>query len=336
MIMNTGANSRDEVAGSWVQPCFGCGKAHCKTHSTAEVFVVAPALPADILNQKPLRDLFEARAELYPGRISIPGSVTIPPPPSSAPGGLSSLPLVTSAPSRLADFLPPTSSVFSLSPSPPPQAAPSVSSGPEERSQSPVTPPQRNLNFYFGGYGGVHYSPDGHFVVPPPVVDVSDADSTIIVHDSDSDVTVHDSKSDMGTIIVSDSEDGDLLDLQYTPLSPLVMPPITLDLCVDVTLGPRPFLTKVWFRPAPTEPHSIRLGDVVMADFKAYLESKGLPAGAQIEQFLDLNSTFLDITHCWVPCTWSEKIAIFGRDKILYFRTCGTNVTLPAHFVDLL
>ncbi|KAJ7251701.1 hypothetical protein C8J57DRAFT_1238525 [Mycena rebaudengoi] len=183
----------------------------------------------------------------------------------------------------------------------------------------------------------------GHFVVPPPVVDVSDADSTIIVHDSDSDVAVHDSKSDMGTIIVSDSEDGDLPDLQYPPSSPLVMPPITLDLCVDVAvcfwsheLGPRPFLTKVWFRPAPTEPHSIRLGDVVMADFKAYLESKGLPAGAQIERFLDLNSTFLDITHCWVPCTWSEKIAIFGRDKILYFRTCGTNVTLPAHFVDLL
>ncbi|KAJ6573647.1 hypothetical protein B0H10DRAFT_2237001 [Mycena sp. CBHHK59/15] len=53
MIMNTGANSRDDVAGSWVQPCFGCGQARCKKPSTAKVFVITPALPADILNQEP-------------------------------------------------------------------------------------------------------------------------------------------------------------------------------------------------------------------------------------------------------------------------------------------
>ncbi|KAJ6587737.1 hypothetical protein B0H10DRAFT_2233985 [Mycena sp. CBHHK59/15] len=122
MIMNTGANSRDEVAGSWVQPCFGCGQARCKKPSTAKVFVITPALPADILNQEPLRKLFESRAELHPGRMTLPA-------PSSTPSSLSSSPSDASSPSQLADCLHPTSSGFSIPPSPAPHTAHSVSSG---------------------------------------------------------------------------------------------------------------------------------------------------------------------------------------------------------------
>ncbi|KAJ6538244.1 hypothetical protein B0H10DRAFT_2245931 [Mycena sp. CBHHK59/15] len=103
MIMNTGANSRDDVAGSWVQPCFGCGQARCKKPSTAKVFVITPALPADILNQEPLRKLFESRAELHPGRMTLPA-------PSSTPASLSSSTSDASSPSQLADCLHPTSS----------------------------------------------------------------------------------------------------------------------------------------------------------------------------------------------------------------------------------
>ncbi|KAJ6617790.1 hypothetical protein B0H10DRAFT_1948122 [Mycena sp. CBHHK59/15] len=66
---------------------------------------------------------------------------------------------------------------------------------------------------------------------------LKDTDSMVAVHDSNSDVIVHDSNSDVGTIIVSDSDNDNLLDLQYPPSLPSVMPPITLDLCVDVAVA---------------------------------------------------------------------------------------------------
>ncbi|KAJ6586663.1 hypothetical protein B0H10DRAFT_2335163 [Mycena sp. CBHHK59/15] len=104
------------------EQCFGCGQARCKKPSTAKVFVITPALPADILNQEPLRKLFESRAELHPGRMTLPA-------PSSTPASLSSSPSDASSPSQLADCLHPTSSGFSIPPSPAPHTAHSVSSG---------------------------------------------------------------------------------------------------------------------------------------------------------------------------------------------------------------
>ncbi|KAJ6603889.1 hypothetical protein B0H10DRAFT_1957628 [Mycena sp. CBHHK59/15] len=53
---------------------------------------------------------------------------------------------------------------------------------------------------------------------------LKDTDSMVAVHDSNSDVIVHDSNSDVGTIIVSDSDSDNLLDLQYPPSLPSVMP----------------------------------------------------------------------------------------------------------------
>ncbi|KAJ6607621.1 hypothetical protein B0H10DRAFT_2227628 [Mycena sp. CBHHK59/15] len=83
---------------------------------------------------------------------------------------------------------------------------------------------------------------------------LKDTDSMVAVHDSNSDVIVHDSNSDVGTIIVSDSDNDNLLDLQYPPSLPSVMPPITLDLCVDVAVAFWAHETP-YYQQLPTGPH---------------------------------------------------------------------------------
>ncbi|KAJ6541289.1 hypothetical protein B0H10DRAFT_2392137 [Mycena sp. CBHHK59/15] len=166
MIMNTGGKSRNDlVAGSWVQPCRGCNQPRCK----GRVFVVTGPLSPDILNLPELQKLFEACAELYATGNSTgitplsPSSTPTPAPPSPMP-----TPTLTPIPRE------PSHS------SPPAQEA--------EHSATPATPAHRTLHFDYGGYGGLHYSPDGHIVAPS-------SNSTTLINDSDSDDDIPDLQS---------------------------------------------------------------------------------------------------------------------------------------------
>ncbi|KAJ6591902.1 hypothetical protein B0H10DRAFT_2090667 [Mycena sp. CBHHK59/15] len=58
------------------------------------------------------------------------------------------------------------------------------------------------------------------------------------------------------------------------------------------------------------------------------LEARGLPHGSQILRFLDATSH-------WVPACWDDEIPIFGRNRVIYIRTVGLDVTPPDHFVEL-
>ncbi|KAJ6604085.1 hypothetical protein B0H10DRAFT_2229421 [Mycena sp. CBHHK59/15] len=60
-----------------------------------------------------------------------------------------------------------------------------------EHSATPATPARRTLHFDYGGYGGLHYSPDGHIVAPS-------SNSTTLINDSDSDDDIPDLQSPGG------------------------------------------------------------------------------------------------------------------------------------------
>ncbi|KAJ6576748.1 hypothetical protein B0H10DRAFT_1963444 [Mycena sp. CBHHK59/15] len=211
--MNTGGKSRNDlVAGSWVQPCRGCNQPRCK----GRVFVVTGPLTPDILNLPELQKLFEARAELYATGNST-GITPLFPSPTPTPAPPSPMPTPTPTPI-------------------PPQEA--------EHSATPATPALRTLHFDYGGYGGLHYSPDGHIVA-------SSSNSTTLINDSDSDDDIPDLQSPGG---------------------------ITWDLCTPVALclrcheacykGPRPLKTMVYPCPDDGESRSMCNGHVVLQDFK--------------------------------------------------------------------
>lgn len=71
------------------------------------------------------------------------------------------------------------------------------------------------------------------------------------------------------------------------------------------------------------------VGVVVLEDFREGLEAKGLPVGSEIQRFVD----GLDR---WINTTWTASIPIYGRNKVIYARTRGANVTLPDHVLELM
>lgn len=74
----------------------------------------------------------------------------------------------------------------------------------------------------------------------------------------------------------------------------------------------------------------IRLGDVVLQDFKAGLEVAGFPPGVLIERFVDT-------TDNWVRFYWNWPISIYGRNKVIYIKAAGLDVTPPPdHFIELI
>ncbi|KAJ6620868.1 hypothetical protein B0H10DRAFT_1037400 [Mycena sp. CBHHK59/15] len=146
--MNTGGKSRNDlVAGSWVQVCGGC--LWCNKRRKRRVFQIVDPLPPDILAQPLLKELFDARAELY-GTAS--HAATAP-----APAPLASVHAPAPAP------MPATTPTPALTPAPTPTPAPLPAPAPVaaeeaaiERSTSPQTP-IRALHF---DYRGTHSQPN--------------------------------------------------------------------------------------------------------------------------------------------------------------------------------
>ncbi|KAJ6552370.1 hypothetical protein B0H10DRAFT_2202074 [Mycena sp. CBHHK59/15] len=210
----------------------------------------------------------------------------------------------------------PTAPSPSPSPSPAPAPSPPASPSPvpaplpadpaakeAELPIPPHTPMRQTLHFHYGGYGGVdaHYSPAGEILVP----------------DSDSNDPIG--------------------DLQYPPTEPIE---IALDVCTPVLLiawylnadtsCTNTICTMVYPRAKEDENPftACIIANLVLQDFLDSLEARGLPHGSQIQRFLDATSH-------WVPACWDDEIPIFGRNRVIYIRTVGLDVTPPDHFVEL-
>lgn len=89
-----------------------------------------------------------------------------------------------------------------------------------------------------------------------------------------------------------------------------------------------PIQTKVYPRLDPTG--SIRIGQVFLQDFQQSLHAMGLPVGSEIQRFLDVSSYWSSLD------AWTNPIPIFGRNKVIYIKTVGVDITPPDHFIELL
>ncbi|KAJ7906342.1 hypothetical protein B0H13DRAFT_1880656 [Mycena leptocephala] len=288
-----------KFAASSVQPsnssCLGC--VPCNRRKKRIFRIIGP-LPPNILAQPVLQELFEARAELYPNATA--GALVLAPIPAPA-------------------FAPISASAAYHAPTVVGEVADEMVL---ERSASPQTPIRQTrqgqtLRFEYGGYGHVHYSPDGH-ILPR-------------------------SNSSHSNVLLNDSNDEE--ELQYPP-------DVTFDVGTPVILFAwhnsmePPIQTKVYPCLDPTG--SIRIGQVILQDFQQSLHAMGLPVGSEIQRFLDVSSYWSSLD------AWTNPIPIFGRNKLqkkyckgmggreaadqslVYIKTVGVDITPPDHFIELL
>lgn len=174
--------------------CLGC--VPCNRRKKRIFRIIGP-LPPDILAQPVLQELFEARAELYPNATAGAPVLAAIPAPASAP--ISAPAACESSSSGLL-----TSSKTSS------DHAPTVVGEVAdemvlERSASPQTPIRQTrqgqtLRFEYGGYGHVHYSPDGH-IIPHS----NSSHSNVLLNDSNDEEELQyppDVTFDVGTPVV--------------------------------------------------------------------------------------------------------------------------------------
>ncbi|KAJ7082800.1 hypothetical protein C8R44DRAFT_753674 [Mycena epipterygia] len=69
-------------------------------------------------------------------------------------------------------------------------------------------------------------------------------------------------------------------------------------------------------------------GEIVLQDFQRGLEAVGLPVDIAIERFMDA-------TDHWVITDWARAIPIYARNRVIYIKALGHEVTPPDHFIDL-
>ncbi|KAJ7923274.1 hypothetical protein B0H13DRAFT_2316658 [Mycena leptocephala] len=164
---------------------------------------------------------------------------------------------------------------------------------------SPLTadiPLQQSLNYYYGGYGAV----EAHY-------------------------------SPAGEILVP-THDGNFHDRgRRSPSRGIV-----LDVCTPVMVciwystpeGTVEFFWKL-LHPRADESKSFRIGELVLADYREMLWEMGLPSGVRLERYLDSVDS-------WLSILWTHGIPIFGKNKVVFLRTVGLDVTPPDHFINLL
>ncbi|KAJ6618957.1 hypothetical protein B0H10DRAFT_1947168 [Mycena sp. CBHHK59/15] len=184
-----------------------------------------------------------------------------------------------------------------------------------ERSTSPQTP-IRALHFDYRGYsGGIHYSPEGYIgpsTHSQPNVLVSDSD------DEEGELQYPRTLLWMsapqfcylpGTMYVHSSYPY-LLTHQNYPERRATYPNDGLS-----TLG------SAWDPPYwRGHPAGLQGGPLCA----------GTPVGSQIQRFLDVTDYWSSID------VWTNPIPVFGRNKVIYIKTVGIDITPPDHFFELL
>ncbi|KAJ7924290.1 hypothetical protein B0H13DRAFT_2315686 [Mycena leptocephala] len=308
--------------GGYRQVCFGCSQAPCPPADRSarrkgaghkpKIFFIRRGLPPHILKSGMLGRLARAKAEFQP----VPRDTTAP-----VPAALS---LPTAADRSLS-----ASSVSASSSQLPPSFPPSpLSHAPTlevEMPISPATTPQQRLNYYYGGYGGVHYSPDGHIVDRSANANTADDDSDIEIlpaleyPSSDSD----DEPENEPIPVITQEEDADKRPIDLTV-------PIALIAWHDNNADPM----YMWAHPRVNNrdgpASSFRLGEVVLKDYLAAFIRENFPVQSHIERYLDGVDR-------WITVPWSTAtIQIFGAcNRTIYLRNPGITVAAPAHVLEL-
>ncbi|KAJ7933209.1 hypothetical protein B0H13DRAFT_1856243 [Mycena leptocephala] len=171
------------------------------------------------------------------------------------------------------------------------------------------TPPQWRLNFDYGGYGGVHYSPDGHIIDRSANANTADDDSDIEIlpaleyPSSDSD----DETENEPIPVITQEEDTDKRPIDLTvPVALIAWHDNNAD---PMSMWAYPRINNRTGRPAS----SFRLGEV-----------------SHVERYIDGVDR-------WITVPWSTvTIQIFGAcNRTIYLRNPGITVTAPAHVLEL-
>ncbi|KAJ7303095.1 hypothetical protein DFH08DRAFT_825946 [Mycena albidolilacea] len=285
------------------------------------VFCIRAGLPLHTLQSGMLGRLARARAELQPvsraaaWAARAAGATTNTSPSSSVTASTlppSSSPSI-SASSRATT---PDASISTLSHDNAPDA-PIVSHAAgaaidTEHATAPSTPRHRGLTGFFGGYGGVHYSPEGY----------------IINHSADHDDAMQASNSHPRTTIwrtlliqTIDVEDIDTRTLDLTT-------PVYLIAWDDALFRPIRILAHPRINEADSDP--FRIGEVVLQDYEAEFVARGFAVRSHIQRYLSPGKGL------WITAPWSTySIPIHGLNRVIYLRNEGVNVTPPGHVLEL-
>ncbi|KAJ7889301.1 hypothetical protein B0H14DRAFT_2561801 [Mycena olivaceomarginata] len=331
-----------------ILPCVGCPQAGClpanrkgKRGGKTAVFCICAGLPLHTLQSGMLGRLARARAELQPvsraaaraaraagatTNTSPSSSVTVSMlPPSSSPS--------ISASSRATT---PDASISTLSHDNAPDA-PIVSHAAgaaidTEHATAPSTPRHRGLTGFFGGYGGVHYSPEGYIINhsvdhDDAVPNASDSDASLQYPPSDDDMEdAVDSDHQLATyfrppppvIDMSDVEDIDTRTLDLTTLVYLIAWDDALFRPIRILAHPR-------INEADSDP--FRIGEVVLQDYEAEFVARGFAVRSHIQRYLSPGQGL------WITAPWSAySIPIHGLNRVIYL-TRGKPITYCTHSV---
>ncbi|KAJ6563163.1 hypothetical protein B0H10DRAFT_2239629 [Mycena sp. CBHHK59/15] len=197
--------------------------------------------------------------------------------------------------------MPATTPTPVLTPAPTPTPAPMPAPAPvaaEEAAIERSTSPQTPIRALHFDYRG--YSGGIHYSPEGYIVPSTHSQPNVLFSDSD-------------------DEEGEL---QY------------LDVCTPVLLfawynsDEPPIQTMVY--PRLDQPGTLCIGEVILQDFREGLHALGLPVGSQIQRFLDVMDYWSSID------VWTNPIPVFGRNKVIYIKTVGIDITPPDHFFELL
>ncbi|KAJ7766436.1 hypothetical protein B0H14DRAFT_3510036 [Mycena olivaceomarginata] len=329
-ILNT-----NKDAGGYRQVCVGCPQAGCLPANRkgnhggkTAVFCIRASLPLHTLQSGMLGRLARARAELQPvsraaaraaraagaaTNASPSSSVTVSTlPPSSSPS--------ISASSRATT---PDASTPTLSHDNAPDA-PIVSHAAgaaidTEHATAPSTPRHRGLTGFFGGYGGVHYSPEGY----------------IINHSADHDDAVPDASDSDASLQYPPSDDDmeDAVDSDHQLATYFRPPPPVIDMSDVEDIDTRTLdLT--------TRRRRCILSHGMTHSFDPF---EFFPTRASTKPTRTLSA--LGRWSCritkprqgiWITAPWSTySVPIHGLNRVIYLRNEGVNVTPPDHVLEL-
>ncbi|KAJ7937741.1 hypothetical protein B0H13DRAFT_2302565 [Mycena leptocephala] len=307
--------------GGYRQVCFGCSQAPCPPADRSarrkgagykpKIFLIRRGLPPHILKSGMLGRLARAKAELQP----VPRGTTAP-----VPAALS-LPTV-------ADRSPSASSVSASSSQLPPSFPPSPSSHAPtlevEMSISPATTPQQRLNYDYGGYGGVHYSPDGHIV---------DRSANANTADDDSNIELLPARTMSPRMSLSLSSPRRKMQTSAPLISLFLLRSLHSMILILFQNNADPMY--MWAHPRVNNrdgrpASSFRLGEVKLKDYLAAFIRENFPVQSHIERYLDGVDR-------WITVPWSTAtIQIFGAcNRTIYLRNPGITVATPAHVLEL-
>ncbi|KAJ7681461.1 hypothetical protein B0H14DRAFT_3535702 [Mycena olivaceomarginata] len=284
--------------------------------ASVALFFITQPLPDHILSLPNISQLFAARRELYTvtrqraRRTTLPSSRSSPSPPS--PSDSDDEDRVAVSDGGDLDSGEDTNDGIAV----------------PETHELALQQPLPALRFYNGGYGGVHYSPDGH-ILPCVAAAVFRTPSPVLgnIHQRDSPQVLRSPSAEVGNRSSSLTlfDDDDDMELQYPPTLELNFP-VAVFIWINESKQPIYQLFAPRGRDVG-ESECIR-GKLVLGDYQTALEAAGLPIGCILQRYIDP-------TGDWIEFDWDKLIELYLSNRALYLRLYGLDITPPDHILEL-